>query len=59
MKNTLKIFEGTRISWIGITNDEELKHMNEILTSHGGKVTTLEDNQCTHVVSLHAKNTRL
>ena len=50
MKNTLKIFEGTKVCWIGI-NSEEIIHMNEILISNGGAVTTLEDPNCTHVVS--------
>jgi len=49
MKNTLKIFEGTKVCWIGI-NSEEIIHMNEILISNGGAVTTLEDPNCTHVV---------
>ena len=50
MKNTLKIFEGTKVCWVGI-NDEEIVQMNEILISNGGTVTTLDDPQCTHVVS--------
>ena len=48
--NTLKIFEGTRVCWLGI-NNEEIIHMNEILTTNGGIVTTLDDPNCTHVVS--------
>ncbi|XP_046640377.1 protein ECT2-like [Daphnia pulicaria] len=47
--NALKIFEGTNVCWIGI-NDEEVTQMNEILTTNGGSVTTLDDPNCTHVV---------
>lgn len=51
MKNTLKIFEGTKVCWVGI-NSEEIIHMNEILNNNGGTVTTLDDANCTHVVSV-------
>lgn len=50
MNNTLKIFEGTRVCWVGI-NDEEVTQMNEILTNNGGTVTSIDDPNCTHVVS--------
>lgn len=50
MKNTLKIFEGTKVCWVGV-NSEEIIHMNEILINNGGSVTTLDDSNCTHVVS--------
>lgn len=50
MKHSLKIFEGTRICWIGVS-DDEIAQMNEILASNGGTVTTLDDPTCTHVVS--------
>lgn len=49
MGHTLKIFEGTRICWVGIS-DDEVQQMNEILASHGGQVTQLDDPDCTHVV---------
>ena len=49
--NNLKIFEGTRVCWIGIS-DEEKVQMNEILISNGGAVTTLDDPSCTHFVSV-------
>lgn len=50
MKYTLKIFEGTRVVWIGASEDEIIR-MNEILTSNGGTVTTIDDPNCTHIVS--------
>ena len=49
MKRTLKIFEGTRVCWLGIS-EEEMLQMNEILVGNGGTVTGYDDAQCTHVV---------
>lgn len=46
----LKSFEGQKICFLGFPPDEH-DHMVEILTTNGGCATTIEDVECTHVVS--------
>ena len=50
MKHSLKIFEGIRVCFIGI-NDDEVMRMNDILVENGGIVTTVDDANCTHIVN--------
>ena len=50
MTHSLKIFEGLKISFLGISDDEVVQ-MTEILTSNGGTLTTMDDPSCTHIVS--------
>lgn len=46
----LKAFDGQRICFFGFAPDEH-QHMVEILKANGGIPTTLEDPECSHVVS--------
>lgn len=46
----LRVFEGHRVCFFGFP-DEEHAHMADVLRSNGGIPTTLEDPDCTHVVS--------
>lgn len=39
--------------FLGFPEDEE-HHMTEVLLSNGGTVTTLDDPNCSHVVSISA-----
>ncbi|XP_050308869.1 protein ECT2 isoform X2 [Anthonomus grandis grandis] len=46
----LKPFHGARVCFLGFSDDEE-KHMTEVLLANGGTVTTIDDPNCTHVVT--------
>ncbi|ENN73040.1 hypothetical protein YQE_10375, partial [Dendroctonus ponderosae] len=47
----LKPFHGAKVCFLGFPEDEE-HHMTEVLLSNGGTVTTLDDPNCSHVVSI-------
>lgn len=49
-EHRLKAFEGQRICFFGFA-PEEHEHMIDVLKLNGGITATLEDPECTHVVS--------
>lgn len=50
INHRLKVFEGQRICFTGFP-PEEHKHMEEVLRSNGGIPSTVDNPECTHVVS--------
>lgn len=50
VQHRLKVFEGQRVCFTGFPADEH-KHMEEVLRSNGGIPATIDNPECTHVVS--------
>lgn len=48
----LKAFEGHKICFLGFATEEH-DHMIDVLNRNGGIHTTIDDPDCTHVVSEH------
>lgn len=46
----LRSFEGQRVCFFGFSTEEH-QHMVDILTANGGISTSLDDPECSHVVS--------